>query len=190
MQTLNAILLAHNLLLPKVLGARCLVDATTGNGKDTLFLAQNSVDDGVVYAFDIQEQAIVVASKCIADQQLAHKVQFIYDNHINLGQYIEQPIDVAMFNLGYLPGDQHEIMTTAQTTILALTEVLSRLRVGGIISIVAYPGHEQGREENDILREYIMKLSNKQFTVVGIDMINHRKNPPILYLIEKSKAQV
>lgn len=189
MQTLNAILLCHNLLLPKVREAHCLVDATTGNGKDTVFLAQNSAADSMVYAFDIQEQAIVAASKHIKDHELAHKVQFICDNHKNVGQYIEQPIDVAMFNLGYLPGEQHEIRTTAQTTMLALVAVISRLAVGGIISIVAYPGHEGGREENNSIREYIRELPSKQFTVVAIDMLNHRKNPPILYVIEKTSLK-
>jgi predicted methyltransferase len=188
-QTLNATRLAQTLLLPKIASAKCLVDATAGNGKDTLFLAKNSLQDGVVYGFDIQSQAIEATRKRLSEHQLADKVKLILDSHINFGNYITTPIDVAMFNLGYLPGECHEMMTMAKTTVVALTAVVQQLAVGGMISVVAYPGHEQGQEENIVVRNYIMTLSAKIFTVICIDMINHTNNPPILYLIEKIKNE-
>lgn len=188
MQTLNAIRLAQQLLLPKVACAFCIVDATAGNGKDTLFLAKNSPKNGRVYAFDIQENAIEASRQRLIEHNLDDKVQMILDSHANIKSYISRSIDVAMFNLGYLPGKCHETMTMTESTVSALTAVVSQLSVGGIISVVAYPGHNHGQEENNAVRQYTMTLPSEQFTVVCIDMINHSKNPPILYIIEKIRS--
>jgi len=188
MQTLNATRLVQQLLLPKVACAFCIVDATAGNGKDTLFLAKNSPKNGMVYAFDIQGNAIEASRQRLIEHKVDEKVQFILDSHANIKIYISRSIDVAMFNLGYLPGMCHEIITMSESTISALTAVVRQLSVGGIISVVAYPGHNHGQEENNAVREYTMTLPSEQFTVVCIDMINHSKNPPILYIIEKIRS--
>jgi len=185
MQTLNSIRLAQELLLPKVAHACCIVDATAGNGKDTLFLAENSPEHAIIYAFDIQENAIEASRKRLIEHHLDSKVRLILDSHANVQAYIGSSIDVAMFNLGYLPGNCHETMTMAESTIHALAAVVGQLSVGGIISIVAYPGHYHGQEEHHAVRSYVMTLLPEQFTVVCLDMINHSKKPPILYLIEK-----
>lgn len=185
MQTFNAISLARQLLLSKVMCASCIVDATAGNGKDTVFLAENSPEYGVVYAFDIQENAIATSRKRLVEHNIDDKVQLILDSHANVKSHIDRPIDVAMFNLGYLPGKCHEIMTMTESTINALTDIASQLSEGGIISVVAYTGHNNGQEENIAVRKYIMTLPAEEFTVLCIDMINHSKNPPILYIIER-----
>lgn len=186
MQTLNATHLVQQLLLPKVADAFCIVDATAGNGKDTLFLAKNSPKNGMVYAFDIQKHAIEASRQRLIENKLDDKVHFILDSHANIKSYITRPIDVAMFNLGYLPGKCHEIMTMAESTVSALAAAVSQLSAGGIISIVAYPGHHHGQEENHAVRQYTMTLPSEEFTVICVDMINHSKNPPILYMIEKT----
>lgn len=187
MQTFNAIRLAQQLLLPKVACASYIVDATAGNGKDTLFLAKNSPENGIVYAFDIQKNAIERSKRRLVEHQLADKVQLILDSHVHVSSYVDQPIDVAMFNLGYLPGECHTTMTMPETTIAALMAMVAQLAEGGIISIITYPGHEQGQEENLVIRNYTMTLPVEQFTVFCMDMINHTNHPPILYLIEKSR---
>lgn len=188
-QTFTAIRLAQQLLLPKVACACCIVDATAGNGKDTLFLAENSPENGIVYAFDIQKNAIATSRKRLMEHQLADKVQLILDSHVNTRSYIDRPIDVAMFNLGYLPGECHATMTMADSTVRALTDIVSQLSDGGIISVVTYPGHNHGQEEKNAVDKYIMTLSAEQFTVICIDMINHRNNPPVLYMIEKIRSK-
>lgn len=187
MQTLNATRLAQALLLPKVSCAHCIVDATAGNGQDTLFLAANSPAQALIYGFDIQEKALETTRKRLSEQQLDRKVSLILDNHINVCSYITAAIDVAMFNLGYLPGTCHETMTKAESTVAALTAVVHQLAVGGMLSVVAYPGHSQGQLEQQAVHDYTVNLPAQQFTVVCIDMINHTKNPPILYVIEKIK---
>jgi len=188
MQTLNPTKLAQELLLSKLACAACMIDGTAGNGKDTLFLAKNSPKDAIVYAFDIQESAIAASRELLVENHLDQKVELILDSHTHILDYIKIPIDVAMFNLGYLPGHCHETMTSPASTIQALSHVIEQLSVGGLLSVVAYPGHHQGQEEHHAVRNYVMELPAKQFTVVCLDMINHTKKPPVLYLIEKVRG--
>ena len=54
----NSIQLAHCLLKDRLNEAKIIVDATAGNGNDTLFLAQNALNNAQIYAFDIQKEAI------------------------------------------------------------------------------------------------------------------------------------
>lgn len=49
---------AKTLLSSVITEGDTAVDATAGNGHDTLFLAQLVGDSGAVYAFDIQQQAV------------------------------------------------------------------------------------------------------------------------------------
>lgn len=55
------------------------VDATMGNGHDTLFMAECVGKTGLVYAFDIQAQAIEATSS--TDTPFEQRVQLIFDGH-------------------------------------------------------------------------------------------------------------
>jgi ubiquinone/menaquinone biosynthesis C-methylase UbiE len=189
MQTFNAVKLAQQLLIEKVKIAQCVVDATAGNGKDTLFLAKNSCKDAVVWAFDIQQAAIIKTRQLLSTHNLLSKVKLMVDSHANIGSYTTGNIDVAMFNLGYLPNADHKITTELQSTITALREILNVLSVGGIISLVAYPGHQAGYWEQQAIEEHLISLSPEIFTVGCWSMINHVNNPPILYVVEKTRSE-
>lgn len=189
MQTFNAIKLAKQLLIEKVKTAQCVVDTTAGNGRDTLFLAENSCSDAVVWAFDIQQAAIVHTKQLLETHNLLNKVRLIVDSHANLSSYITGNIDVAMFNLGYLPNADHKITTELQSTIMALRQILNVLSIGGIISLVTYSGHQAGYCEQKAIQEYLKSLSPEIFTVGCWSMINHSNNPPKLYLVEKTRSE-
>ena len=134
MQTFNAVKLAQYLLDCKVKRAGYLVDATAGNGKDTLFLAKNSPEHAVIWAFDVQQAAILNTKQLLVDCKLENKVNIIVDSHANIERYSIKEIDVAMFNLGYLPNADHNITTKCQSTITALQKILELLSIGGVIS--------------------------------------------------------
>jgi SAM-dependent methyltransferase len=189
MQTLNAIKLAQRLLLDKVNNAQRVVDATAGNGKDTLFLAKNSSKDAAVWSFDIQEIAILKTKQLLSHHKLNDKVELIVDSHANIDCYITEPIDVAMFNLGYLPNADHKITTEDQSTITALHKILGLLSTGGMITLVAYSGHQKGYWEQKAVQELFTSLPSELFTVGCWSMINHSNNPPILYVVEKTRGE-
>ena len=185
LQVVNVVYVAHCLLKNKLTGASNIVDATAGKGKDTLFLAQNSGLDAEIWAFDIQESALDVTKRLLEQHHVSNKVRLILDSHANIHQYIKKPIDIAMFNLGYLPGGSHDVATHSSSTLEAVEQVLRLLNHGGLLSLVAYPGHEEGQRENTLLQQVFSGLPTRCFTVSKWEMINHFNKPPIFYLIEK-----
>ena len=87
--------MAHQFLAEVITKEDVVVDATMGNGHDTAFLAKLA---GQVYAFDIQEQALVNTQERLEKLGLQH-VQLILDGHQHVDQYVET-LKAAIFNLG------------------------------------------------------------------------------------------
>jgi len=156
-----------------------VVDATCGNGYDTLFLAQNSK---FVYSFDIQKQAIENAKKL---NYKFKNIEFINDGHENLDKYITNRIDLVVFNLGYLPKFNKEITTRTETTLTALKKSLNLLNNQKAVIITVYPGHKEGKKESEELQKYLSGLNFKQFDVFIHKLINKPNNPP--YILEITK---
>lgn len=163
------------------------IDATVGNGKDTEFLARRVGENGKVYGFDIQDVAIEKTFKSLQEKNLALRVKFIKDGHENMLKYIEKPVKAIMFNLGYLPGGNHKIITRPDTTVKAIDDGLKILLPGGLVSIICYYGHPGGIEEKDSVLNYVKALDAFKYTVLYYGYINKKNNPPILILIEKIK---
>lgn len=162
------------------------VDATMGNGHDTLKLAQNLMPNSKLYAFDIQEEAIVKTREKLINSDLScDNYELICDGHQNLDEYINEAISFAIFNLGYLPGGDHEKTTKWSTTKEAISKVLKKLDGNGLLAIVVYPGHEAGSEEATGLTSYLSNLDQIDFSVMKLEVINQINEPPFVYLIER-----
>jgi predicted methyltransferase len=166
-----------------------VVDATAGKGQDTLFLAQLVGGRGKVYAFDVQVEAITSTRDRLITAQLEERVVLINAGHELVNEYVEEPIKAAMFNLGYLPGGNHKIITSGQTTIEAIEKILWQLVPGGVITIVVYYGHPGGLDEKDYLLKYIEGLDNRKYSVIKLDYPNRPNNPPFVVIIEKSNLE-
>ncbi len=161
------------------------VDATAGNGNDTLLLAKIVGKEGRVYAFDIQKKALeITRSKLIAENLLDH-VLMINDGHENMDKYVSGRVDVVMFNLGYLPGGDHDLATNPVLTMKAVDISLRLIKRGGIITIMSYSGHPGGMEERDQLAEWLGKLDQNKYQVLHYSFINQINNPPQLFAIQK-----
>ncbi len=179
--------MVHQLLRSYIQPGQIFVDATVGNGYDTLFLAQSVGENGRVIGFDIQEKALEEALKKIKKEGVEDRVSLIHDCHSKLDCYIKDPIDGAMFNLGYLPKGDSTIITTAETTLQALRKSISLLKPGGIITVISYYGHDGGEEEKKAVDQYLKNINEKEMTVGCFSFINRHHYPPILYIIEKRK---
>jgi len=162
------------------------VDATLGNGNDTLFLS-SILNKGKVYSFDIQSYAVDKFKK-VLDEKNIRNVILINDGHENILKYINEPIKVVMFNLGYLPGGDQSIITKPDTTLKALEDSLKILKPGGIVTIVVYTGHVGGKEEEVALKNYIKSLDPKVFSVMQIKFVNRDEKAPYLIVIEKNDS--
>lgn len=182
----NVVSMSHMLLQPYVPSARVLIDMTCGNGHDTAFLASLMNEDAVLYAFDIQEQAIMQTKQRLYAQGLSDKhVIFRQGSHDELAAHIEEPVDMVVFNLGYLPSGDHAIHTKSETTIKAVKICLNKIAKNGIIMIAAYPGTADGAAEEAALRRFFQCVPQKEFDVSLWQPINQIHCPPVLYIVQK-----
>jgi SAM-dependent methyltransferase len=165
------------------------VDATVGNGFDTLFLARLAGNDGHVYGFDIQKEAIDTATKRLEYENAKNNCTLFLSGHENLKQYIPDKefgkITGAVFNLGYLPGGDKAIATKAETTISAIQQLLDIMSPEAVIVLVIYHGHPEGALERDRLLHFLSGLPQEQAHVLQYGFINQINHPPFIIAIEK-----
>lgn len=180
---------AHKLIEERVQIGEEAIDATAGNGVDTAFLAGLVGPEGRVYAFDIQQQALEHTVARLAKQQSAAQVQLHLHNHADMLRILPpdrmERIAAVMFNLGYLPGEEHATITRADSTLTALQAASTLLRRGGIITIVLYTGHPGGMEEAEAVERWAAELPQEQFQVLQYKFLNQIHHPPYLIAIEK-----
>jgi tRNA A58 N-methylase Trm61 len=166
-----------------------VVDATLGNGHDTLFLAKLVGERGRVYGFDVQKQAIENSQSLISEHNLEDRVQFFHKGHEHLLELIPTNhhgnIKAAIFNLGYLPGSDKSIVTVPETTISAINQLLEILSPEGVIVLVIYHGHPEGEVERDELMKYVQSLDQKLARVLLYQFLNQKNHPPFIVAIEK-----
>lgn len=177
--------MAHLLMHQSLKAGDWALDATVGNGHDALFLAKSVEPSGRVFGFDVQAAAIAQTAKRVQDHS---HVTLYQAGHETLEAHL--PMDGqlagAMFNLGYLPGAPHEIMTCADTTLAALGQALARLKIGGLLTLVMYPGHTGGDSETEAVRAYAQKLG-EEFAVAQFRRFNADRPAPELLAIERTR---
>lgn|SRR5690625_2255626 len=181
---------AHDLLNKSVDEGEIVVDATCGNGNDTLFLSNLVGEDGAVYAFDIQAQAIETTEKLLQEHKRTN-VTLILDSHAQIEKYLRndgvETLGGAIFNLGYLPRSDKQIITKGDSTIAAMETLLRYIRVGARIVIVVYHGHDGGKEEKNAVLQFVRELDQTYYAAITYQFINQRNNPPFVVAIEKRK---
>ena len=185
----NILSYAHNLLEESISPGELVVDATCGNGNDTLFLAELVGKEGKVLAFDIQERAIKATEELLQQHNQTKNVTLIQDSHAFLSKYLKKDDEVsgAIFNLGYLPKSDKSIITKSTSTLEALELLLGRLKKNGLIIFVVYHGHNGGKEEKNALLQYVTQLEQKEYHVLQYNFINQKNDPPFIIAIEKRK---
>ncbi len=163
------------------------IDATAGTGRDTLFLCRITPEEGRILSMDIQEEALAQAEKRIRDAGYQDKVQFVCDGHENMDSYMTNPpgVDLIMFNLGYLPGGDHQIATSYPTTMVAVKKGLNLLKDGGVMTLMIYSGGVSGFEERDALLPFLQSLDYRRYTVILESFYNKPNTPPLpVYIIK------
>lgn len=139
---------AHRVVAEVVKPGDLVVDATVGNGHDTLFLAQLVGGEGEVIGFDVQAAAIEATRKRLEEAGVAGRVKLLCESHGDLLQHAgREAVSAVMFNLGYLPGGDHELITEVAETAKAVVQALFSLKSGGVMTIVCYTGHPGGADE-------------------------------------------
>lgn len=177
---------AHRELAAVIRPGDLAIDATAGNGHDTVFLAERVGESGRVIAFDIQAEAISATRARLAAAGLADRVTLIEGSHAGIAGAVE-PASVAavVFNLGYLPGGDHAVITLQEETLAATRQALSVLRPGGLLAIVCYPGHPGGDEESAAVLAWTRDLEDSLYGCEVIRREGTLRPAPFLILVRK-----
>jgi predicted methyltransferase len=156
---------AQRLVTERVRPGDIVVDATAGNGVDTLFLSRLAGAGGKVFAFDVQAAALEQTRERLhaaTDQAMLAPVTLLHTGHEHMAQRIPETyhghIAAVMFNLGYLPGAEQSVITKPPSTLAALQAAMQLLRMDGILTVVVYPGHEGGQEEAQAVETWASAL--------------------------------
>ena len=171
--------IAHTFLEKHIKPGDTVVDATCGNGHDTLFLASLVGSNGKVHAYDIQEQAIINSKELTKD---FNNIIFHQISH----EFIDlEKIDAVIFNLGYLPSGDKSITTLETSTKNAILNLIDKFENNKkmMILIVVYPGHSEGIKESIWLDEYLMNMDSSYMTSKYQPL--NQKNAPYILIIEK-----
>lgn len=180
---------AHKLLCQTNLTGAAVIDATLGNGFDSVFLAEQIGPDGQLFGFDIQAQALHNTQERLQSQCPQISSQLFQACHAQMKALIPSSwhgrIQAIMFNLGYLPGADKTLITQTKSTLTALNAACELLAEQGMISVIAYPGHAGGAEETDSLQAWCQQLDPSQFSVERIESPHQKPHSPRLFVIRK-----
>jgi predicted methyltransferase len=167
------------------------IDATLGNGHDTLYLANLVGSNGKVYGFDIQEQAVSNSRERLSQNQMLERTILFQQGHEHILELIPAnhhgKITAAIFNLGYLPGSDKSIVTKPNTTISAIQQLLQIMAPSGMIVLVVYHGHPEGAKEKEELMSFVQNIDQKQARVLLYQFLNQQNHPPFIVAIEKAE---
>ena len=177
---------AHQFIIEKLTEGDIAIDATVGNGHDTIFLANQVGVSGKVFGFDIQETALQATRQKLIQAGLKETVSLHLSSHACMYQVVKnQTAKAIMFNLGYLPGGDKDIITQVESTVHALNSAIQLIIPEGGISIIAYPGHPGGQLETEAINQWCRKLDEGCFEI-EITLLNGLKTlAPQLILISK-----
>ena len=161
------------------------VDFTMGNGHDTFFLSQ-WLEEGHVYAFDIQEEAVKSTRKHLKEWGARENYTLIHACHSRMKEFVTGPIDGGMFNLGYLPHSDKAVTTRHKTSLAAIQTATEMLKPGGVLVVAVYPGHGEGALEGELVQRLAAGLDSRRFDSFFYRLLN-QPSAPFLVAIQRKK---
>ncbi len=179
--------LVHERLQAHLAAGDLAIDATAGNGHDTLFLARQVGPSGAVQAFDIQRQAIEKTRERLQAAAQHAQVTLHQVGHEHMAERVPSDwqgrVAAITFNLGYLPGGHHATTTLPATTLAALDQALALLCPGGVLSVLVYRGHPGGQAEADAVEAWFRQQA------AGLHTETSTSPGPVLYFGSKSERK-
>lgn len=169
----------HHILKIHLKPGDTVADCTAGNGNDTVFLAETVGPEGMVFAFDVQEEALARTAEHLDEKGMGTRCVLVHDSHAAIDSYPVRDLSAAVFNLGYLPGGNREIRTVPAITLEALEKAAGLMKKDGILAAVCYSGHAGGPEEAEAVTEFFRGLSCCEWDSVSWSPVN-KKGAPFL----------
>ncbi len=181
----SARFLAREVLEKALAPGDAAIDATMGNGHDTLFLCESVGPEGRVYAFDLQPAAVQRTEERLREAGVWGRAKLFCLGHEHMREQVPEPVRAVVFNLGWLPGGDHSVTTRWETTHEALLAALDLLLPGGVLVVCAYPGHPEGDRERLELTAFLSGLSNRVYNVLHQRFLNASPGAPECFTVQK-----
>lgn len=182
--------LAHQIVAASLVAGDLALDATAGNGADTEWLARCVGPTGGVLAIDPQQVALDRTAERLgaarASGAAMANVELVCGSHALLQRLCPEwsgRVGAVMFNLGYLPGGDPAITTLAASTCEALSSAIAMLRPGGVVTVLAYPGHPAGARELLALEAFFKSSALKKYQIDRHDPTPGRTPGPVLFVL-------
>lgn len=183
--------IAHEHLEKLLTKGAIAVDATAGNGYDALKMAELVGSDGRVIAVDIQAAAIQATEERLQAGGFTNYELYEAD-HAALFQELrdqyQQSVSAVTFNLGYLPGSDKSVQTNPESTLKALDIAVSWLNPQGILLVTAYRGHSGGKDEADLIANWMHQKRAARFSVECYEPKGKARIPPILWVLKMPES--
>ena len=162
-----------------------VIDATMGNGQDTCSLARLVGEHGKVIAFDVQGPAVGNTAKLLSEQGLLSRCELHCLGHEHVLKVVKDPVMLAVFNLGWLPGGDKSVTTRWETTRMGIDGCLQLLMAGGVCTICAYPGHQEGGRELHELTRWLGAIPPQQFNILHHRFLNAGPGAPECFILQR-----
>lgn len=177
---LSAVTLCHEFLRARCPAGGLYLDATCGNGHDTLFLCQLAGANGRVVALDIQPAAVEATNRRLAEAGFAGIGHAVVMDHADLLTAVAPgTADAVLFNFGWLPGADHSVHSTAENSLNALDAACRALRPGGVLAAVLYSGRVIGDSEKQAALQWFRSLPLTEYTVLVCEFANWDATAPL-----------
>ena len=180
--------LAAEILRQAVASGDVVVDATMGNGHDTLTLCGLVGETGRVYAFDIQPAAVEATRQRLETAGMLNRAELFCLGHEHMSEKISRPVKAVVFNLGWLPGADHRVTTRTETTLSAVQQGLELLEPMGVLVVCVYPGHGEGLREKETLTGFLAGLSPREYNVLQQTFPNAGPEAPLCFAVQKQRS--
>ena len=177
--------IAYDVLHQVVLAGDTVIDATLGNGHDTVMLAELVGESGHVIGFDIQPDAVERTAARLQENGLLDRCELYAEGHQHIADRVHTSVKAAVFNLGWLPGGDKSVTTLWETTQVAISSALSLLVKGGVCTVCAYPGHDEGDRERFALMDWLATLRPQEYNVLHHRFLNAGPGAPECFVIQK-----
>ncbi|NGX39025.1 MAG: Demethylmenaquinone methyltransferase [Chlamydiae bacterium] len=175
--------LAHSFWEKGLASGGWAIDATCGNGHDTLRLSRLVGPNGGVIGLDIQKEALESTKALLKENQKEEGVHLFHQSHEEFPPLAnENPVQLIVYNLGYLPGGNKALTTRVASTLSSVEKALALLSPGGTVSLTCYPGHPEGEKEESALLDYSQSLLAPDWSVSFHRFLNRRKAPSLLVI--------
>lgn len=177
--------LAHIVVRQHLAPGDTAIDATVGNGHDTVMLADAVGPAGHVYGFDVQVAALDEARRRLATRSQVTLFQQGHEHMAaSLPPALQGRVAAVMFNLGYLPGGDKGLVTRTETTLAAIGQATILVAPRGLLTVVLYTGHPGGAEEAAAVRAALAQVS-ENFAVHAVSREHAAAPAPALLIVQK-----